>query len=79
MIPNYYKVPGYGTVRDFTSAIADRDRLHVAPSVNNIRCDAIEYLARFPQKNGVEDLKKARRCIDEMIERLEDVPHAQGD
>ena len=72
MIPNYYKVPGYGTVRDFTSALADRDRLHVAPSVNNIRADAIEYLARFPQKNGVEDLKKAARCIEEMIERMQD-------
>ena len=32
---------------------------------------AFEYLWRAPFKNGVEDLKKARRDIDRLIETLE--------
>lgn len=78
-VPAYYRLPGGGSVRDFTAKLSDRDQGIMLASINNIRADAIEYLARFVRKGGVEDLKKARRCIDEMIERLEDVPHAQGD
>lgn len=30
-----------------------------------------KYLWRWKDKNGVEDLKKARRCLDQMIEVAE--------
>lgn len=32
---------------------------------------AFEYLWRAPFKNGLEDLKKARRDLDRLIEKLE--------
>ena len=33
--------------------------------------NVIKYLLRFQQKNGVEDLKKARQHLDWLIEELE--------
>lgn len=32
---------------------------------------AIKYLARYPDKGGVEDVKKARHYLDRLIEHLE--------
>ena len=32
---------------------------------------AMEYLLRAPQKNGIEDLRKARKCVDMAIEYME--------
>lgn len=31
-------------------------------------CSAVEYLLRYAEKNGVEDLKKAKKNIDWLIE-----------
>lgn len=31
-------------------------------------CSAVEYLLRYAEKNGIEDLKKARKNIDWLIE-----------
>lgn len=33
---------------------------------------ALKYLWRWPRKNGLEDLKKARRCIDYAIREIEE-------
>lgn len=33
---------------------------------------AMKYLWRYDRKNGVEDLKKARECIDCLIKEIED-------
>lgn len=33
--------------------------------------NAIKYLLRFQKKNGLEDLKKARKNLDWLIEELE--------
>ncbi|XJS09862.1 DUF3310 domain-containing protein [Aerococcaceae bacterium WGS1372] len=33
--------------------------------------DAIKYILRAPDKNGLEDLKKAQRMIEYMIDSLE--------
>lgn len=33
--------------------------------------NAIKYLLRFQNKNGIEDLKKARKNLDWLIEELE--------
>lgn len=32
---------------------------------------AFKYLWRWPRKNGVEDLRKCRQCIDFLIEEVE--------
>lgn len=34
--------------------------------------NAIKYMLRFQKKNGVEDLKKARKNLDWLIENMED-------
>lgn len=36
--------------------------------------NAIKYILRGPAKNGIEDFKKARYCIDSLIDVLEDYP-----
>ena len=33
---------------------------------------ALKYLFRWTRKNGVEDLRKAKCCVERMIERIED-------
>lgn len=33
--------------------------------------DALEYLWRWDKKGGVQDLRKARECIDSLIEEVE--------
>lgn len=35
--------------------------------------NVIKYLLRFQQKNGVEDLKKARQNLDWLFEEMEEV------
>ena len=35
-----------------------------------LRGNAIKYLARYPDKGGVEDLRKARHYLDALIEVL---------
>ena len=34
-------------------------------------CTTVEYLLRYREKNGLEDLKKARKNLDWLIEELE--------
>ena len=36
-----------------------------------LRGNVIKYLARYPDKNGLEDLRKARHYLDKLIEHLE--------
>lgn len=53
---------------------AERAMLTDAPTppiVTHLWASAFEYLWRWPFKNGVEDLRKARECIDSMIGELE--------
>lgn len=40
---------------------------------------AFKYLWRWPNKNGVEDLKKARQCLDYLIDELEEDEHGERD
>ena len=35
-----------------------------------LRGNAIKYLARYPDKGGIEDLRKARHYLDALIEVL---------
>lgn len=34
---------------------------------------ALKYLWRWPFKNGAEDLRKARQCVDYLMERMEEI------
>lgn len=70
-VPEHYSLPGIGSVRDVTSAVLDRDAGIWPPSVEAVRADVVEYVVRAPRKAGVEDLRKARRCLDEMIGMLD--------
>ena len=33
--------------------------------------NAIKYISRYKKKNGIEDLKKAKHCIEMLIDYLE--------
>ena len=39
-----------------------------------LRGNAIKYLARYPDKGAVDDVKKARHYLDALIEHLEARP-----
>ena len=36
-----------------------------------LRGNALKYLARYPDKGGVQDVRKARHYLDKLIEHLE--------
>jgi len=36
--------------------------------LNPLQMNAIKYITRYPFKNGIEDLKKAKHTIDRLIE-----------
>lgn len=36
-----------------------------------LRGNALKYLARYPDKNGLEDLKKAQHYLAKLIQELE--------
>ena len=43
----------------------------MANGLNACQHTIIKYVTRYPNKNGVEDLKKARHTIDLLIDFLE--------
>ena len=42
----------------------------LSPMASYWRGCAFKYLWRFERKNGVEDLRKCRQCIDFLIEEV---------
>lgn len=40
----------------------------MANQLNFLQGNVIKYVSRYDMKNGIEDLKKAKRCIDMLIE-----------
>ena len=40
--------------------------------------DALEYLWRWDLKGGADDLRKAARCVEEMVMRAEDAEKGEG-
>lgn len=40
----------------------------MANNLNYCQSNAIKYLVRYKDKNGLEDLKKAKHCIDILMD-----------
>nr|WP_263313636.1 DUF3310 domain-containing protein [Mammaliicoccus sp. Marseille-Q6498] len=65
--PSHYKL-GNHEVKDIVSLVADK--YHKGSVAHNV-ASALEYQMRAPDKNGIEDIKKARKCLDFAIENWE--------
>lgn len=61
--PNHYKLPGGMQVIDVEVAMFGKEWVQ-----HHCICTAVEYLLRHMQKNGTEDVKKAKWWIDEWCE-----------
>ena len=42
-----------------------------SPFVEHLRFGAVEYLLRAPDKNGVEDIRKAMSLLDRIVKEME--------
>ena len=42
-----------------------------SPFVEHLRFGAVEYLLRAPDKNGVDDIRKARFLLDRIVKEME--------
>ncbi|WP_239704748.1 MULTISPECIES: DUF3310 domain-containing protein [unclassified Mammaliicoccus] len=65
--PSHYML-GDIEVKDIISIVADK--YHKGSVAHNV-ASALEYQMRAPEKNGLEDIKKARKCLDFAIENWE--------
>jgi len=65
--PSHY-VLGDIEVKDIIAIVADK--YHKGSVAHNV-ASALEYQMRAPGKNGLEDIKKARKCLDFAIENWE--------
>lgn len=66
--PSHYML-GDIEVKDIIAIVADK--YHKGSVAHNV-ASALEYQMRAPEKNGLEDIKKARKCLDFAIENWED-------
>lgn len=62
--PSHYML-GDIEVKDIIAIVADK--YHKGSVAHNV-ASALEYHMRAPEKNGLEDIKKARKCLDFAIE-----------
>ncbi|MDT0711053.1 DUF3310 domain-containing protein [Mammaliicoccus sciuri] len=65
--PSHYML-GDIEVKDIIAIVADK--YHKGSVAHNV-ASALEYQMRSPEKNGLEDIKKARKCLDFAIENWE--------
>ena len=65
--PSHYRRGGY-ECRDVEAALLSDTG--VPPMVAHLWMDAIEYMWRWDLKGGAADLRKARRCLDEILGML---------
>lgn len=65
--PNYYKINVAGTECEVKDVIKATVKDYESVLVANV----IKYIMRYRGKNGLEDLKKARTYLDEIIEIME--------
>lgn len=72
--PDHYKLIDGIEVRDIIAVLVDKMYEEGTPAVPLFTSDYVQmmqYLMRFMNKNGVEDLKKARYYLDELIKAYE--------
>lgn len=69
--PSHYEKDGYPSTQVMVRAMFAGTQGKLPLSVYPWWKDAFKYIFRWPLKNGVEDLRKAQRCIDMIIEELE--------
>ena len=65
--PSHYML-GDIEVKDIIAIVADK--YHKGSVAHNV-ASALEFQMRAPEKNGLEDIKKARKCLDFAIENWE--------
>lgn len=65
--PPHYNVGGFEVIDIIQAFTQDLNGIAAVDTAN-----AIKYILRWHNKNGVEDLKKARWYIDHLIKKLED-------
>lgn len=65
--PSHYML-GDIEVKDVIAIVADK--YHKGSVAHNV-ASALEYLMRSPDKNGLEDIKKARKCLEFAVENWE--------
>ncbi|MEX5936943.1 DUF3310 domain-containing protein [Mammaliicoccus sciuri] len=65
--PSHYML-GDIEVKDIIAIVADK--YHKGSVAHNV-ASALEYQMRAPEKNGLEDIKKARKCLEFAIENWE--------
>ena len=70
--PEHYQSGGLETI-DVIKAFTLSSNAYEGFLVGNI----LKYICRFKKKNGVEDLKKARWYLDELIKECEET-HDEG-
>lgn len=63
--PSHYYKGGVECLDAIKAALGDKYEGFLAGNV-------LKYVYRYPDKNGVEDCKKARYCLDKLIEELSD-------
>ena len=65
--PSHYTAGGIECIDAIAAALTS----HADPMDAWLTGNIIKYLWRWPMKNGVEDLKKAKFYLDRLIENLE--------
>lgn len=66
--PAYYKNGDSISCRDAEIAMLDCNYVFISPIVSHLACDALEYIWRAPNKNGIEDYQKAINCLQEIVD-----------
>ncbi|WP_376700889.1 DUF3310 domain-containing protein [Listeria newyorkensis] len=61
--PSHYNVGGIETLDYIKAKVPDYTSVAMS--------QVIKYISRFPHKNGIEDLKKARFYLNDLIEWME--------
>ena len=64
--------PSHYTHGSFEAIDVIEDNLTFEGMEGFLKGNVMKYVMRYPHKNGVEDLKKARWYLDRLIEELED-------
>lgn len=66
--PDHYKKSKIEAIDAIEACVELNPNTNQIPAQSNI----LKYVWRYPMKNGLEDLKKARWYLDRLIKKLED-------